>query len=292
MKNNYKQKYDELYTYFNGILDKYYDNLKDIPEPLLSAMKYSVKSAGKRIRPVLALYSCELFCKDKSVADYLAIALETVHCYSLVHDDMPEMDNDTIRRGKPTVHVAYGQGMALLTGDSLLSQAYECLFNSFKKCKEISVLNDCYAEFASYIGSTGMVAGQCVDITANKDYSLEYIHLKKTSALLSCGLVCGAMLGGAKAEDITKLRTFGEKVGLAFQITDDILDLIGDSTKIGKSIGKDDAEGKITYPSVYGLEKSKEIARSLINEAIDCVSDMDEEGFLVGFAQSIINRQF
>ena len=287
---DYAGRYEEYRAYAEREIEAYLDSLKHIPEPLYSAMKYAVLGGGKRIRPVMALHGAELACGDKTAGVFAAIAVELVHCYSLVHDDMPCMDNDTLRRGLPTTHVKFGEGMALLAGDGLLSQAFEALLQAAPTAASSSAFLRACKIFSSCIGCDGMVAGQCVDITNNEDFSIEYLQLKKTSALLKCGLCCGAALGGASQEMLNSLGTYSDSVGLAFQITDDILDVVGDSSVIGKSIGKDKEQNKRTFTSKYGIDGSKLIAKDYIDNAINAIRNIEGNEFLTEFALQILNR--
>lgn len=287
---DYEIRRDEYRSYAENLISTYLDGLTDIPEPMYSAMKYAVTGGGKRIRPSFALHGAEIACGDRKVADFYAIAIELVHCYSLVHDDMPCMDNDTLRRGKPTTHVRYGEGMALLTGDALLSLAFDTVI----KCADIAPTPEAFKRalriFSECIGCNGMVAGQCVDITANKDYPVSYLHSKKTSALLRCALVGGAAVAGGGDELLLALDEYAENVGLAFQITDDILDVIGDEKILGKSIGKDGDQNKRTYPAEYGIEESRRLAKFHVDCAIKAISNVKGKEFLSEFAQNILNR--
>lgn len=287
---NYTEKYEEYRRYVERELETYFDECKYIPEPLLSAMKYAVLGGGKRIRPVMALHGAELAGADMSVARYAAVAVELVHAYSLVHDDMPCMDNDVLRRGLPTTHVKFGEGMALLAGDGLLSEAFEAILRSSECAQSNGALVRACKIFSSCIGCDGMVAGQCVDISGNEDYGVEYLQLKKTSALLKCGLCTGAALGGADKTLLNALSVYADNVGLAFQITDDILDVIGDSALIGKSVGKDGAQNKRTFTAQYGIEGSRRIARDYVDRALNAIADLNGKEFLTEFALQVLKR--
>ena len=287
---DYSTRYERYRSYAEREIETYLDSCSHIPEPLLSAMKYAVLGGGKRIRPVMALHGAELACGDMTVAKYAAIAVELVHSYSLVHDDMPCMDNDVLRRGLPTTHVKFGEGMALLAGDGLLSESFEVMLKSADSAKSSAAFLRACKIFSSCIGCDGMVAGQCVDLTGNEDYSVEYLQLKKTSALLKCGLCTGAALGGADQKLIKALSDYADNVGLAFQITDDILDVIGDSNIIGKSVGKDSEQNKRTFTALYGLDGSKRIAKDYVDRALDAIADIDDKAFLTEFALKILKR--
>ena len=287
---NYRERYDEYRSYAEDEIERYLDSRSHIPEPLFSAMKYAVLGGGKRIRPVMALHGAELAGADRSVAVNAAIAVELVHCYSLVHDDMPCMDNDVLRRGLPTTHVKFGEGMALLAGDGLLSEAFEALLSGAGKARSNSALVKACKIFSSCIGCDGMVAGQCVDISENEAYSIEYLQLKKTSALLKCALCTGAAMAGADDAMISALGEYADNVGLAFQITDDILDVVGDSAIIGKSTGKDSAQNKRTFTAIYGVDGSRRIAKDYVDRAVNAIKDIVGNEFLTEFANKILER--
>lgn len=239
------------------------------------AMRYSLSAGGKRIRPVLLLAACDFCGGDVKQALPYACAIEYVQTYSLIHDDLPAMDNDDLRRGKPTNHVVYGEAMALLAGDGLLNTAYEVMtknmmlyFDDIDKLKcRIRAAN----EIAKGSGCRGMVAGQAADIESeNRQCSkemIDYIHLNKTAALIKSSVLAGAYLGNADKDKFEDLRTYAECVGFAFQIVDDILDICGDEAVLGKKVGVDAQQNKSTYPAIYGLDESKKKATELLDRA-------------------------
>lgn len=234
------------------------------PDGLVQAMRYSLEAGGKRLRPALVLGACEMVCGDDSLALPGACALEMIHTYSLIHDDLPAMDNDDFRRGKPTSHKQFGEATAILAGDALLTQAF---------C-EISRSGNLQAvrELAEAAGAAGMVGGQYRDMKAEgRSLSLDelrVIHAGKTGALITVALRLGVLLGNGGDMVLRVLTEYGRNLGLLFQITDDILDVVGDAAVLGKSTGKDSKTGKATYPAIVGLETSRAMARSAANTAL------------------------
>jgi geranylgeranyl diphosphate synthase, type II len=239
------------------------------PTSIHRAMRYSVSAGGKRIRPVLCVEAARLFSDDLSGAIDAGCALEFIHTYSLIHDDLPALDNDDLRRGKPTNHKVFGEAIAILAGDALLTLAFETLSNApIEPARRVRAI----AAVSAAAGTVnGMVGGQVADIEAERKLvdaaGLEYIHRSKTAALIRASIVAGAIAGGASDEDVERLRRFGENIGWAFQVVDDILDVEESSAALGKTAGKDQAQQKATYPSLYGLEKSREIAADLSGRA-------------------------
>jgi geranylgeranyl diphosphate synthase, type II len=240
------------------------------PSSIHQAMRYSVFAGGKRLRPILCLESARIFSVEVSPALHPACAIEFIHTYSLIHDDLPALDNDDLRRGKPTCHKKFGEATAILAGDALLTLAFETIGSApIDVARRASILS----EVASAAGTVnGMVGGQVADLEAEGKpvtlQMLEYIHRSKTAALIRASVTSGALSVGADEEDVSRLRRFGETIGWAFQVTDDILDVEEPSAALGKTAGKDIAQQKATYPSVYGLERSHEIARDLATKAI------------------------
>lgn len=239
------------------------------PPSIHHAMRYSVMAGGKRIRPILCLETARAFRPDAGVLS-VACALEFIHTYSLIHDDLPALDNDDLRRGIPTCHKKFGEATAILAGDALLTLAFETLARTSLPAEQrVAIIQ----EIASAAGTCdGMVGGQVADLEAEGQNAtaemLEYIHRSKTAALIRASIVAGAMSSGATDEDLLHLRRFGELIGWAFQVTDDILDVEESSAALGKTAGKDQAQKKATYPAVFGLEKSHEFARELALRAM------------------------
>jgi geranylgeranyl diphosphate synthase type II len=250
-----------------------------VPETIHKAMRYSVQAGGKRIRPVLCMEAAHVIQDETPGIEYPACALEMVHTYSLIHDDLPALDNDDLRRGRPTCHKVFGEAMAILAGDSLLTRAFEVLSETPGASAEVRV--QLVAELASAGGTRGgMIGGQVLDIEGEGKVPtaelLEGIHRAKTGALLRASIRMGAILAGANAEQLDALTRFGEHLGLAFQIVDDVLDVEQSSEALGKTAGKDAAQQKITFPAVYGLEQSRAMAmeqRNLGREALAMFGD-------------------
>lgn len=242
-----------------------------VPPPSIhQAMRYSVFAGGKRVRPMLCIETARIFEANISAALYPACAIEFIHTYSLIHDDLPALDNDDLRRGKPTCHKKFGEAIAILAGDALLTLAFETLACAPTLPDRRVAMT---GEIAAAAGTIhGMVGGQVADLEAEgKEVGpemLEYIHRSKTAALIRASVTSGALCAGASAEDVDRLRRFGETIGWAFQVTDDILDVEESSAALGKTAGKDIAQQKATYPSVFGLERSHQFAKELATKAI------------------------
>ena len=240
------------------------------PPSIHQAMRYSVFAGGKRIRPILCLETARIFDADVSPAFYPACAIEFIHTYSLIHDDLPALDNDDLRRGKLTCHKKFGEATAILAGDALLTLAFETIAASPAPAdRRIAMI----AEISTAAGTLhGMVGGQVADLEAEGrsvgPETLEYIHRSKTAALIRAAIASGALSAGAPSDNMARLRRFGETIGWAFQVTDDILDVEESSAALGKTAGKDIAQQKATYPAVFGLPRSHEIANELANKAI------------------------
>lgn len=241
------------------------------PDTIYAAMRYSLLAGGKRLRPILCLASCEAIGGSVDLALPTACALEMIHTMSLIHDDLPAMDDDDYRRGKLTNHKVYGEDIAILAGDGLLAYAFEYIATHTQGVSADRVLK-AIAHLARAVGANGLVGGQVVDLESEgkADISVEtltYIHHHKTGALLESSVVCGALLAGATAAEIEKLSQFARNIGLAFQIIDDILDLTATQAELGKTPGKDLAAQKATYPKLWGLAESKRQAHKLVAEA-------------------------
>lgn len=254
---------------------------EDIPQKtILEAMEYSLLSGGKRLRPILLLKSCELVNGDIKDAIPFAIAVEMIHTYSLIHDDLPIMDDDDYRRGYLTNHKVYGDGMAVLAGDGLLNFAYETMLNSLIDKEDIKKYINAMNVIAKSAGFNGMIGGQVVDIASeNKKINsetLDFIHLNKTSALIEASLVAGAIIGEGSSKEIQALKDYGKLIGISFQIRDDILDIIGDKEKLGKDIGSDIENDKSTYVSIHGMDKAINDLKEYKNKAIEIISEFDE----------------
>jgi geranylgeranyl diphosphate synthase type II len=256
------------------LIDSFLKNhfkIKFKPSVLRESMLYSLFAGGKRLRPILALASYEACGKNPIEIVKYASALELIHTYSLIHDDLPSMDNDDLRRGKPTNHIVFGEAMAILAGDALLTEAFRMLSEPAGKIKEKALLKG-LNEVASAAGIYGMVAGQAMDIISEDKRpdkkTLSFIHKNKTAALIAASARLGAILSDAGEKKFLSLSRYGQCIGLAFQIVDDILDIKGDTGELGKKTGSDIRKKKMTYPSLYGIERSEAKAKELIKEAI------------------------
>ena len=240
------------------------------PPSIHRAMRYSVFAGGKRIRPILCLETARIFSPDTTAAMHPACAIEMIHTYSLIHDDLPALDNDDLRRGKPTCHKKFGEANAILAGDALLTLAFETISATpIEAARCVAIVK----EVAAAAGTVnGMVGGQVADLEAEGKRigaeALEYIHKSKTAALIRASVTAGALCAGAGEVDVARLRSFGAAIGWAFQVTDDILDVEETSAALGKTAGKDVAQQKATYPAIHGLQRSHEIAHELANKAI------------------------
>ena len=255
-------------------LDRFLPGETELPHSVHKAMRYSVFAGGKRVRPILMLAACQAVGGDPGRALPAACAMEMIHTYSLIHDDLPAMDDDDFRRGNPTNHKVFGEAIAILAGDALLTEAFKLASDPrFAGGCEPSGLLAVIHEIASCAGSYGMVGGQVIDMESEgrPDIDLatvQYIHTHKTGALIKASVVAGALLGGAAGQKLAAITRYGEAAGLAFQIADDILDIEGTTEEIGKDAGSDQARGKATYPAVMGLAAAKEEARSMMDEAL------------------------
>jgi geranylgeranyl diphosphate synthase type II len=272
----------EFFEADHALIDKTLDEIlppEDTrPSSIHRAMRYSVFAGGKRLRPVLCIESARMFTDAVDGAVRVGCALELIHTYSLIHDDLPALDNDDLRRGKPTCHKVFGEAMAILAGDGLLTLAFETLARApIEPPRRVRII----AEIGSGAGTVnGMVGGQVADVEAERkpvdSAGLEYIHRSKTAALIRSSVVAGALAGGAHDQDVERLRRFGENIGWAFQVVDDILDVEESSEALGKTAGKDQAQHKATYPAMFGLEKSHAIAADLEAKALrelDCYGE-------------------
>lgn len=274
-------------------LDLLVNESEEIPI-IVDAMRYSLLAGGKRLRPIFAIMASELFSgKEEEVLPF-ACSIEMIHTYSLIHDDLPAMDNDDLRRGKPTSHKVFGEGFAVLAGDALLNYAFETMSGV--------IMEDNRPEYARAMnvvskasGIRGMIGGQCIDLfSENREIDLETLknmHAKKTGALITASLAVGAIIAGATEEDIKNIMEFGDLIGLAFQIADDMLDVSGSEEKMGKCVNKDAAIHKSNFISFYGMDKSGQIAWELIETAKQKLQRYGGRGkYLCELADFIINR--
>ena len=260
---------------------------------LNEAMRYSLMAGGKRLRPILALAACEAVGGQAETVMGYACALEMIHTYSLVHDDLPCMDDDDLRRGRPTNHKVFGEAIAVLAGDGLLTDAFGLIARSAKSAGiSAEVIIDTIAELADACGSSGMVGGQVLDLLAEgqplTQRELEHLHSKKTGALFVASVCGGARLGGAEPVQLQSLRNYAGALGLAFQVTDDLLDVEQTTEHLGKRSHKDHERGKATYPSIIGIERSRALAHELAHQAREALAGFDSRAeplrMLAGFA--------
>lgn len=278
-------------------LDRYLPKESEMPSSLHRAVRYSLMAGGKRIRPILCIASCEAVGGKADDALSSACALEMIHTYSLVHDDLPAMDNDDFRRGKPTNHKVFGEAVAILAGDALLTEAFRIMTEkSLRRGVNPDIILDVIHDISVASGSFGMVGGQVVDMESEGTEidlpTLEYLHTHKTGALILASVKGGARLGGGTDEQIRAFSRYGECLGLAFQITDDILDIEGEQTEIGKDVGSDARRKKATYPSIVGMAASKERAKELMEMALDSLYAFDKRAEpLRKIAKYIVERR-
>ena len=283
--------------YIEKLLKEHMPEEKGYQKTIFEAMNYSLKAGGKRLRPILTLEACRIVGGNEEDAIPFAIAIEMIHTYSLIHDDLPALDNDDLRRGRPTNHKVYGDAMAILEGDGLLNYAFEIMLSSSigkeNPAKYLNAIN----EIAKSSGVYGMIGGQVVDIESEDKKiemeKLDFIHLNKTAAIIVGCMRAGAIIGDATEEQLENITKYATNIGLSFQIADDILDITGDESKLGKKVGSDIDNNKSTYPSLIGLEKSKEIANDLINEAKTRISNIKgDTEFLNDLAEYIVARDY
>lgn len=272
------------------------------PEPggpaadVVKSMTYSLFAGGKRLRPILCIAGAEAVGESAETVLPVACALELIHTYSLIHDDLPVMDNDDLRRGKPTNHKVFGEAVALLAGDGLLTEAFRLMTGAAGGRHTPEALLRVIRLVAEAAGYDGMVGGQVVDIQSEgKQVApavLEYIHTHKTGALIAASVTAGGLLGGGTEEQVGAIGVYGRHIGLAFQVADDILDVEGDSANLGKGVGGDARKKKITYPSLLGVGPSKKLQESLVGKAVDALRNFDERAEpLRAIAVYIIERK-
>ncbi len=268
-------------TLIDGALERHLPPEDVLPATLHRAMRYSVFAGGKRIRPVLMMAACEAVGGEPERVLPAACAMEMIHTYSLIHDDLPAMDDDDFRRGRPTNHKVFGEATAILAGDALLTEAFVLLSGS-EASREVpaAILCRVIQLISRAAGSQGMVGGQVVDMESEGkaiDFpTLEYIHTRKTGALMLASIQAGALIGGADEEAYGALTRYGEYAGLAFQVADDILDITGDQAELGKDVGSDQARGKATYPALLGLSEARARAAELKDLAVSALSPLGE----------------
>ena len=298
---NFNEQLQQKAADAEDILKKYLPEQEGYQKKVIEAMNYSVLAGGKRLRPVLMKESFLLFGGQGEVIEPFMAALEMIHNYSLVHDDLPAMDNDEYRRGRKTTWTVYGEGMAVLAGDGLLNYAYETAAKAFDKADDLEEMKRVARALqilAEKAGIYGMIGGQNGDLEAEEgklpltEELLLFIHEKKTAALIQAALMIGGILAGASDIEIRSLEKAAYDIGIAFQIQDDILDVTGNEKILGKPIGSDEKNHKLTYISLNGLEKSKEDVKRLSGEAEEILSSFQEKNpFLISLIDSLITRQ-
>ncbi|KXB72663.1 polyprenyl synthetase family protein [Peptostreptococcus anaerobius] len=293
---DFKKELKERSIYIEDKIESYLPKEEGYQKTIFEAMNYSLRAGGKRLRPILLMEAYKL-CQGQG-EDFVpySVAMEMIHTYSLIHDDLPALDNDDLRRGKPTNHIVFGEAMAILAGDALLNTAYETMLNAaFKHPRPELSLRAAY-EISRGAGIYGMIGGQVVDVESedkkiNKD-KLDYIHMNKTAAMIVGSVRAGAILAGVDEDRLESLTKYAENIGLAFQIVDDILDIEGDEKLLGKRVGSDLDNDKSTYPSLLGISESKKIVENLIEESKISLEVFDSDAeFMNALADFIRDRQ-
>ncbi|CEO26913.1 polyprenyl synthetase family protein [Paraclostridium sordellii] len=279
------------------ILNEYMPKEEGYQKKIFESMNYSLKAGGKRLRPILTLEACKIVGGEEEDAIAFAVAIEMIHTYSLIHDDLPALDNDDLRRGRKTNHKVYGEAMAILAGDGLLNYAYEIMLKESIGKNDSEKYLKAINEIAKSAGIYGMIGGQVVDIESEGKKidmdKLDFIHMNKTAAIIIGCMRAGAIIGNATDKQLEDITKYAKNIGLSFQIVDDILDIVGDEAKLGKNVGSDIDNEKSTYPSLIGLEKSKEVANQLIKEAKASINQISKDNaFLNGLAEYIVDREY
>lgn len=294
--NEFKEKFAEYISYAEKSISEYNIHTPET-EPqknLVDAMNYSLEAGGKRIRPVLVYAFCEAMGKDYRKAKAPACAIEMIHTFSLIHDDLPAMDNDDFRRGKPSCHKAFGEAMAILAGDALSVLPFEIIADDTELSAEQKIR--IISELSKAVGKNGMIGGQVIDMeneqkTDVDEANLRNMYRNKTGQLIAVSCVMGCICAGADAETIESAREYGFKLGLAFQIIDDILDVTGNAEELGKPVGSDAEENKTTFVTLYGVEKAQEIADRITAEALECLGNAGNSSFLAELTNILLKRK-
>ncbi|MCI9373933.1 MAG: polyprenyl synthetase family protein [Lachnospiraceae bacterium] len=298
---NFKETLNEKTVRIEEILAKFLPEEQGYQKTVIEAMNYSILAGGKRLRPMLMEETWEMFGGTGELVEPFMAAIEMIHNYSLVHDDLPAMDNDEYRRGRKTTHVVYGEGMAVLAGDALLNYAFETACTAFEKARnpeEYRRVAKAMTILSRKAGIYGMIGGQCADIEAEErqesvtEELLLFIHEHKTAALIQSAMMIGGILAGADTEQTAAIEKCAWNIGIAFQIQDDILDVTGSQEILGKPIGSDEKNNKVTYVTIHGLEKSSEMVASLSEEAVQILSSFSGRNpFLEKLVQQLISRE-
>ena len=295
---NFNQKMNNKIIEAEEIIKEFLPKEEGLQKIICEAMNYSVLGGGKRLRPIMMKATFELFGGKGEVIKPFMAAMEMIHTYSLVHDDLPAMDNDDLRRGRATTHIKYNEGLAILAGDGLLNYAFETAVRAFDYDTDAKVVAKALKVLATKAGIYGMIGGQTVDIEAESgnqimnEETLMFIHKNKTAALIESSMMIGAILAGASDEDVEAVEKIAYNIGIAFQIQDDILDVIGSEEVLGKPIGSDAKNEKLTYVSLKGLEAAKEEVAKLSKEAITSIQKYEkDDDFLSRLATYLIDRE-
>ena len=263
------------------IIYSYFPKCEGYAKPVIEAMDYSFRAGGKRLRPMLMKLCYDMFaedCEDTATVGAFMAAIEMIHTYSLIHDDLPALDNDDLRRGKPTCHVKYGEDMAILAGDGLLNYAFETAAKAFERAPGSVAVEKAFTLLVTKPGIYGMIGGQTLDVYKNgkrvNEDELQYIYENKTSALIECAMMVGALLGGADDETVSAVGQAASAIGMAFQVQDDILDLVGDEGKLGKPVLSDEKNEKCTFVTIHGMDYAKQYVREMSQKANDIIKGL------------------
>lgn len=293
----FNAQYDNTRRAVEESLTSFISGAENSPQKIIfDSMKYSLEAGGKRIRPVLLLETIKMMGGDCSAGIPFACAVEYIHTYSLIHDDLPAMDDDDLRRGKPTNHKVFGEAVAILAGDGLLNSAFEIMSGEILKNNCIGYVKAMNV-IASCAGVNGMIAGQIVDIESEgrsiSYEELRYLHSKKTGALIKASVMAGAYIAGANEEELKAVERYSENIGLAFQITDDILDVTGNTSELGKNTGSDIQNNKSTYVSLFGIEKARLLAQDCLKDAVESLGNFDSQRrlFMEELARFVVMRK-
>lgn len=282
----------------DAVLERYLPAEDAVPGKLAEAMNYSIRSGGKRIRPILMMESYRMFGGRKTVVEPFMAAIEMIHTHSLVHDDLPAVDNDELRRGRKTTHAVFGEAIGILAGDALLNYAYETALQAFRQTEDAQLVVEALEILARETGLYGMLGGQSVDVENDKNgtcalskETLDYIYLHKTGALLEAPLMIGAVLAGAGKDETESMREIGRRIGLAFQIQDDILDVTSTAEELGKPVGSDTKNDKTTYVTLQGVDGAQRTVRKLTDAAVKLLDSIPgEKEFLREFLIRMASR--
>ncbi|NIQ03372.1 MAG: polyprenyl synthetase family protein [Nitrospinaceae bacterium] len=293
-----KEYLEDCKEFIDQAIPQFLPEKEDYPKSIHESMHYSLFAGGKRLRPSLLIASAEAVGGDRNHILPFAVAAEFLHTYTLIHDDLPALDNDSLRRGKPTNHKVFGEAIAILAGDALLTQAFVLMTNPYlmEAIPHKDILRASH-EVAKALSSTGVIGGQVVDLESEGKAidasTLEYIHIYKTGFFFKTCVRVGGLLSNASHSQLAALSQYGAHIGLAFQIIDDILDIVGDKQELGKDIGSDIDKEKATYPALYGLEESRKKAETLVDQALNCLEPFDERANpLREIARFFVQRTF